>query len=204
MAPASDQQLFTPVFETLVNTVLRAVERRSAATGLPLDPPLLLLLDEAANIAPLRRPDRVASAGANQGIVTISAWQDEGQIVAVYGRDRARTVLSNHTSRMYLPGVSDEQTLRALSAAIGDHQVRRVTETRDATTARRSRSAVPHDEPVAPVEWLRRLPDGEAIVLTGRHKPMRLRAPGWYEDPALRALVDPRVAAAFDRQFALS
>jgi len=58
------------------------------------------------------------------------------------------------------------------------------------------RSAVPHDEPVAPVEWLRRLPDGEAIVLTGRHKPMRLRVPGWYEDPALREMVDPRVAAA--------
>jgi type IV secretion system protein VirD4 len=161
------------------------------------------MLDEAANIAPLRRLDRVAAAGANQGIVLVSAWQDEGQTTAVYGPHRARTVLSNHTARMYLPGVSDEQTLRALSAAIGDHQVRRVTETRDAATARRSRSTVPHDEPVAPVEWLRRLPDGEAVVLTGRHKPMHLRVSGWYEDPALRALVDPRVATAFDRQFAL-
>jgi hypothetical protein len=57
---------------------------------------------------------------------------------------------------------------------------------------------------VAPVEWLRRLPTGEAIVLTGRHKPMRLRVPGWWEDAELRSLVDPRVAGAFDRQFALS
>jgi hypothetical protein len=33
---------------------------------------------------------------------------------------------------------------------------------------------------------------------------MRLRVSGWYEDPALREMVDPRVAAAFDRQFALT
>jgi len=50
-------------------------------------------------------------------------------------------------------------------------------------------SVTPHDEPVAPVEWLR------------RHKPMRLRMPGWWEDGELRALVDPRVAAAFDARF---
>jgi type IV secretory pathway TraG/TraD family ATPase VirD4 len=101
---------------------------------------------------------------------------------------------------MYLPGVADEQTLRALSAAIGEHRVRRVTEGRDAS-GRRTRSMTPHDEPVAPVEWLRRLPAGEAIVLTGRHKPMRLRVPGWWEDGELRRLVDPRVAAAFDARF---
>jgi len=119
----------------------------------------------------------VAAAGANQGVLLVSVWQDEGQITAAYGPQRARTVLSNHTARMYLPGVADEQTLRALSAAIGEHRVRRVTEGRDAA-GRRTRSVTPHDEPVAPVEWLRRLPAGEAIVLSGRHKPM-LRRPSW-------------------------
>jgi len=201
VAPASDQRLFTPVFETIVNAVLREVERRAAKTGLPLDPALLLMLDEAANIAPLRHLDEVASKGANEGTLTVSVWQDEGQIISIYGRDRARTVLSNHVARIYLPGVSDEETLRNLSEAIGDHQVRRASHSRD-HNGRITKSTHVADERVAPPEWLRRLREGTAIVLTGSTKPMRLRIPGWFEDPELRAQIDPEVAAAFDAQFA--
>lgn len=54
VAPQADQELCTPIFESLVNAVVRVIERRSAPTGLPIDPPLLLMLDEAANCAPLR------------------------------------------------------------------------------------------------------------------------------------------------------
>lgn len=200
VAPAADQALFTPVFETLTNAVLREVERRATRTGLPLNPPLLLMLDEAANIAPLRRLDQVASKGANEGVVVVSVWQDDGQIQAVYGQDRARTVKSNHVAKMYLPGINDDDSLRALSAAIGDHQVRKHTTSRDAQ-GQISRSVQLVDEPVAPPSWLRKLPRGTAIVMTGRFKPMRLQVPGWYEDPRLRARVDPVVAAAFDAQF---
>jgi len=200
VAPATDQALFTPVFETLTNAVLREVERRAARGGLPLSPPLLLMLDEAANNAPLRRLDQVASQGANEGVIVVSVWQDEGQIVSTYGQDRARTVNANHVAKLYLPGINDEATLRAVSESIGDHQVRKVTESRD-STGRLSRSTQLVDERLAPPAALRKLTAGTAIVLTGSHKPMRLRVPGWYEDRALRALVDPAVAAAFDAQF---
>jgi type IV secretory pathway TraG/TraD family ATPase VirD4 len=197
VAPAHDQELFTPVFETLTNAVLREVELRSARNqGLPIDPPLLVCLDEAANCAPLRRLDRVASAGANQGIKLASFWQDEGQIVKVYGPERARTVISNHTTRIFLPGVSDDQTLRSLSEAIGDHRVRQVTTshpaglaTRVSTSGRRSTSTSYTDQRLAPVAWLRNQPEGTAIVLTGRVKPMRLTVPGWWEQPQLARLM---------------
>ncbi len=71
VAPADDQRLFSPIFEALTNCVVREVERRSAHLGGPVDPRLLLILDEAANIAPLRRLDAIASAGAGQGIVLV-------------------------------------------------------------------------------------------------------------------------------------
>lgn len=201
VAPEADQALFAPVFETLVNAVLREVEQRAAKTGLPLDPPLLLMLDEAANIAPLRRLDKVTSKGANEGVITVSVWQDEGQLVRIYGRDAARTVKSNHTAHVYLPGISDEETLKALSESIGDHKVRRKTVSRG---ARGEVSTSSHyvDERLAPPSYLRRLGKGTAIVVTGQHKPMRVNLPGWYEVPALRAMVDRDVARAFDEQFA--
>lgn len=203
VAPESEQSLFAPVFETLVNAVLRDVEQRASRTSLPLDPPLLLMLDEAANIAPLRNLDKVASKGANEGVVTVSVWQDEGQIMRVYGRDTARTVKSNHTAHVYLPGIFDDETLKSVSEAIGDHKVRRKTVSRG---HRGELSTSTHyvDEKLAPPSYLRRLPTGTALVLTGSHKPMRLTIPGWYEDKELRALVDRQTAAAFDKQFASS
>jgi type IV secretion system protein VirD4 len=200
VAPESDQALFAPVLETLVNAVLREVEIRAATTALPLDPPLLNMLDEAANIAPLRRLDKVASKGANEGVITVTVWQDEGQLVRIYGREAARTVKSNHTAHVYLPGISDDATLKALSEAIGDHKVNRKSVSRNHNGEQGTSSGY-QDEVLAPPSWLRRMPGGTALVLTGPHKPMRLTLPGWFEEPELRAMVDPDVAAAFDERF---
>lgn len=177
------------------------MELRAAASGLPLDPPLLNMLDEAANIAPLRRLDKVASKGANEGVITVTVWQDEGQIVRIYGRETARTVKSNHTAHVYLPGISDDATLKALSEAIGDHKVKRMSVSRSHNGEQGTSSGY-QDEVLAPPSWLRRMPGGTALVVTGPHKPMRVTLPGWFEDPELRAMVDPDVAAAFDERFA--
>lgn len=201
VAPAADQDLFTPVFEALFNRVIRGVERRSAATGLPINPSLLVMADEAGNVAPMRRLDRLASSGANQGLTLVSVWQDEGQIAGVYGRDQARTIMANHTARQYLPGIADQDTLRALSDEIGTHSVRRRSNQTDAD-GRRSHSVGVQDDVVAPPHWLRRLDPGTAITLTGTAKPIWHKVRGWFEDQRLRELVEPDVAAAFDEQFA--
>ncbi|BFL99521.1 TraM recognition domain-containing protein [Cutibacterium avidum] len=125
---ASEQQLFAPVFETLVNVVYREVEEAYAANGShPLDPPLLLALDEAGNVAPIKRPPEIASAGGGQGCLLESVWQDEGQIVARYGREQAAVVMSNHWGRVYMPGISDERSLRALSELIGRDEMQAVS-----------------------------------------------------------------------------
>lgn len=201
VAPQADQELFTPIFESLVNVVVRVIERRSAPPGLPIDPPLLLMLDDAANCAPLRRLDKLASAGAGQGIILVSIWQDEGQIEEIYGHNRARTVLANHTARVYLAGVSDPETLDHLSTLIGNHMVRHVSRSTDARGGRSS-SADWKEERVAPPEYLRQLPDDTAIVVLGRFKPIRLTMVGWYEDKTLRARVNAQTAQSFDRVYA--
>lgn len=57
------------MFETLVNAVYREVEEAYAANGShPLDPLLLLALDEAGNVAPIKRLPEIASAGGGQGV----------------------------------------------------------------------------------------------------------------------------------------
>lgn len=199
VAPAAEQNAFSAIYECLVQAILMKVERTAQTTGLPLPQPLLLMLDEAANIAPLRNLDAVASKGSGEGLLVVTVWQDSGQINKIYGPDRARTVLSNHYAKTYLPGINDEATLRHLSDLIGQASF-----TRTSTTHSRqgpSTTITEQEARVAPVEWLRTMPPDQAIVIAGPYPPILGRVPAWYEDPRLRALIDPAVADRFDRMF---
>ena len=75
-APAHEQRRLQPLFATLVQEIVACAYERATATGEPLDPPLLLVLDECANIAPLRDLATLASTGAGQGIQLVSVFQD--------------------------------------------------------------------------------------------------------------------------------
>jgi hypothetical protein len=68
-----------------------------------------VVLDEAANIAPLRDLDTLASTAAGQGIQLVSVFQDLAQISARYG-ERAATVVNNHRAKVLLSGISDPPT----------------------------------------------------------------------------------------------
>lgn len=202
VAPASEQELFTPVFETLVNAILMEVEHRSAANqGLPIDPPLLLCLDEAANIAPLRNLHQVASKGRGEGVLLVSVWQDGGQVVRIYGRDAARTVWSNHVNKMFLSGISDLDTLDELSRLVGKDSVERASVSTDGTS-RVQTSYRYEDITVAPPEWLRQIDTDEAVVISSNVKPMRLQLRPWYSDTDQRAKIPVDVQTRFDSFFA--
>lgn len=197
VAPASEQSMFTPIYETLVNAITMRVERAAQARGgIALDPPLLLEIDEAANIAPLRNLDKLASRGAGEGIIVVSVWQDEGQIETIYGPAKARTILANHFSKVYLAGIQDHQTLVNLSQQIGRDPMRQTS----TTTGEKSRSSTTsfHELDVAPPSWIRQMDADQAIVIAGRFPSILGSIPGWFESTEMRALIPADVAAAFD------
>ena len=113
---------------------------RVNASGRPLDPPLLLVLDEAANIAPVRDLDTLASTGAGLGMQLVTVCQDLAQLAARYGAERARTIANNHRAKVLLSGVSDLSTLDMMSGLAGEQAVREETVTHDLRDGRRTRS----------------------------------------------------------------
>src|SRR5205085_5769408 len=128
-APAHEQRRLQPLFATLVQEVTAHAYEHATQTGKPLTPPLLLVLDECANIAPLRELATLASTGAGQGIQLVSVFQDMAQINAVYGRDRAPTIVSNHRAKVILSGIADPQTLDYIARLLGDEEVRQTSST---------------------------------------------------------------------------
>ena len=85
-APIHDQARFRPLFAAVIRQVLTAVFERASDT--PLAAPLLLVLDEAANIAPVEDLPTVASTAASMGLQLVTVFQDVAQIKDRYGDHR--------------------------------------------------------------------------------------------------------------------
>ncbi len=193
-APAHDQRRLTPLFVGVLRAVLDHAYDRVARTGRPLEPPLLLVLDEAANIAPVPDLDTLAATAAGHGIQLVTVWHDLAQISARFG-PRATTVVNNHRAKLFLSGISDPATLDYASHLIGDEELHL-----DAVTAGgRSGSSTtrsPTTRRLAPPDALRRVAPGSGVLVYGDLPPARLTLRTWFDDPWLRSRATAEEAPA--------
>jgi type IV secretion system protein VirD4 len=181
-APAHDQRWLRGYFTALTNQVLSQAFARSTRSGQPLDPPLLVVLDEAAHIAPLAELDALAATCASHGVQLVTVWQDLAQVRARYGA-RAPTVLNNHRAKLFLPGIADPDTLEYASRLIGDEEATLPSVTRDPKGGR-STTQSRGPRRLLPPEDLRCLGRGDAVLVYGTLPPARLRLRPWWADAA--------------------
>ncbi len=177
-APAHDQRRLVGLFTALVKEVVEVAFTEAARRGAPLVPPLLVVLDEAANIAPLAELDGLAATCAGHGVQLVTVWQDLAQVTARYGA-RSDTVVNNHRAKVFLPGISDPATLEHASRLAGEEErlVPSVTEERG---GRRSTTAAPTLRRLLPPEELRCLAQGTAVLLYGSLPPARITLRPWW------------------------
>jgi type IV secretion system protein VirD4 len=184
--PSHEQHRVQGLFAALVSSALATAIQRVSVTCRSLDPPLLLVLDEAANIAPIRDLDTLASTGAGMGLQLVTVCQDLGQLAARYGPDRSRTIANNHRAKLLLSGVSDLTTLDLLSGLAGETTVREHSLSQDLRDGRRTRTSGLAYRRLAPSDELRRIPPGSGVLIYGHLPPVRLRLRPWYLDRGLR------------------
>jgi type IV secretory pathway TraG/TraD family ATPase VirD4 len=125
--------------------------------------PLLLVLDEAASVAPLEDLDQLAATGSGLGITLMSVFQDFAQIEARWG-ERASTIVNNHATRVVLGGLVDHRVATYLPEALGD-----------------DKSAT-----------LRTRPRGSAVVVSGARPVRRTRLRPWWRSRSLRRRIAAR------------
>jgi type IV secretion system protein VirD4 len=184
-APAHEQRRLRPLFSGLVTRVIEAAYDRAARQGHRLDPPLLVVLDEAANVAPLAELDVLASTAAGHGIHLVTVWQDLAQLTARYG-PRAGTVINNHRAKLFLSGIADPGTLDHASKLIGESEQRLGSTTVDRSRGARSTTQSATYRRLVPADALRRLNPGTGVLISGHLPPVRLTLRPWFDDDALR------------------
>jgi type IV secretion system protein VirD4 len=123
-APAHRQALVAPMVVGLIADIRQATYARSATrspTG-SSDLPVLLALDEVANIAPIPDLPSMISEGGGQGLVTLACLQDLSQARHRWP-DRADGFPSLFGTTVVLPGIGDVRTLEALATLAGDEEL---------------------------------------------------------------------------------
>jgi type IV secretory pathway TraG/TraD family ATPase VirD4 len=164
-----------PLFACLTTEIhFMAALAGSVMPGGRLDPPLLMALDEVTQICPVPVPSWLADSGG-KGIQIITVAHGEAQLRNRWGRDGARVIMDTSGAKIWLPGVSDTETLTAASTLCGTAAVRE----------RGQNHSTRH--PVMTPEMIRQLPAGHALVVRGGHSPVIARLPMCWKDPLYRA-----------------
>jgi type IV secretory pathway TraG/TraD family ATPase VirD4 len=132
-ATGRHQSLAAPLVVGLLTDIRSAAYARAADHGgraSPGDrPPVVLALDEVANIAPVPDLPAMVSEGGSQGVVTMACLQDLSQARGRWGT-AAEGFLSLFGTTVVLSGIGDVHTLEALSVLAGEQEV----ETRSIST----------------------------------------------------------------------
>ncbi len=182
-APIEDQKRLAPAFGGLLNDLIAQAYRHVAKTGEPLDPPLLIVIDEAGN-TPLRALPEYASTLAGIGVLLVTIWQSLAQIEAAY-RTHADTILTNHLTKVFYAGLSDPASIRYVNHVLGDAEVetssRSGVERLGAGSTQLSTTRVA----LAPAHALRQMRPGDALLLHGTLPPAHVRTRPFYRDPVL-------------------
>ena len=153
--------------------IIRAAYEAALVAGHPLDPPLLVVIDEAANVAPLADLDELASTAASHGVQLITVWQDLAQLNARY-TTRAASVINNHRAKLFCSGISDVATLEHAGQLAGEADVLSTSNTYD----RHGYSGRTHSSTyrrLLPSDALRRMPPGQAVLIYGSLPPVKIR-----------------------------
>ena len=182
-SPIEDQRRLAPAFGGLLNDLINQAYRHVAATGKPLDPPLLVVIDEAGN-TPLRALPEYASTLAGHrraaGDDLAVARPDRGRLRPAGRHDPHEPPDQGLLRRAVRPGVA---ALRRPGARRrrGRHPVALGRRAVGGGSDQFSTTRVP----LAPAHVLRQMRPGDALLLHGTLPPAHVRTRPFYRDRQL-------------------
>ncbi|ROZ61632.1 type IV secretion system protein VirD4 [Kocuria soli] len=157
----------------------QAREMAGSLPGTRLDPPLSLILDEIANIAPWKELPTIMSEGGGSGISTMVIIQSPAQARSVWGDHEAQQILDSATFTVQLGGSNNERELKRFVELMGDRKVQERSKTYSSTGT--STGEQKHERPVMSVAELRRLPRGTGLLLAQFSRPVLLTMSRWVD-----------------------
>jgi type IV secretory pathway TraG/TraD family ATPase VirD4 len=178
IAAGHDQDALRPVILALIAAMYETAIVKARRYG-TLDPRLFILMDEAANIAPVRNLASWLSQCGDHGIVIATIWQSIAQIDQRYGRAARDAICAASTAQLFIPPLAEPTSTGYLTELLGEETVAHASNSNG--LSRHTLSAA--HQKAGPSPWLRQIPRGRAVLIYRDLPPAIVRAPGWFEDP---------------------
>jgi type IV secretory pathway TraG/TraD family ATPase VirD4 len=177
----------SPLVAALTDQVLRAAVKTAETRGGRLDPPLLAVLDEAANICKISDLPQLYSHFGSRGILPITILQSYPQGVNVWGEQGMGALWSAATVKLVGAGIDDAKLAEDLSRLVGEHDVPVGSLTRDGSGLASWQTSTRRQRVLEPAQ-IRSLDKGTALLLATGIPVALVRLLPWYEGPHAKAL----------------
>jgi len=172
-----------PLVAALTDRVLRCGVTAAEHRGGRLDPPMVLVLDEAANICRIADLPALYSHLGSRGIVPLTILQSYSQAVGVWGETGTKALWGAATVKLIGPGMDDPAFAEDLSRLVGDHDVLTVSRSSGGGRGGASRTQATRQQRILPASAVRELGKGQALLLATGTKPALLSLQPWYTGP---------------------
>ena len=172
----------SPLVMALTADVVEAGERLATrSSGGRLNTPMVVVLDEAANVCRWKDLPDLYSHYGSRGIILMTILQSWSQGVTVWGETGMKQLWSASNIKVYGGNVGEVNFLEDLSQIIGERE-RRIT---TSSTGRGGRSVSDHvqRERIMDVADLAALPQGRAVVISAGNRPALVRTMPWMDWP---------------------
>lgn len=180
----------------------RARTIAATRTGQRLDPPLLLVLDEAANY-PIPSLPALMSEGGGSGISTLVVLQSLAQARATWHEHNAAAIWDAATVKIVLGGGCNARDLKELSEMLGDRDEEQKSDTKDGS--RHSRTVSTRRVPILTPAQISHLKFGTAVLVRPFTLPIILTMRPWTSRPDATQLAaaKARIEATFQSSLAV-
>jgi len=172
-----------PLVAALTDRVLRCGVTAAERAGGRLDPPMVLVLDEAANICRIADLPALYSHLGSRGIVPLTILQSYSQAVGVWGETGTKALWGAATIKLIGAGMDDPTFAEDLSRLVGDHDVLTVSRSSGGARGGASRTHATRQQRILPASAVRELGKGQALLLATGAKPALLSLQPWYTGP---------------------
>jgi len=181
-----------PLVAALTDRILRHAVRAAERAGGRLDPPLVVVLDEAANVCRIADLPELYSHLGSRGITPVTILQSYKQGMRVWGEHGMDALWSAATVKLIGPGLDDARVAEDVSRLVGEHDVpvRTVSHASVSVSVRRQRVLGPED--------VRALPRGSALLLATGCRAALISLTPWYAGPSAAPIATAIRAAEAD------
>ncbi|GAA6123762.1 type IV secretory system conjugative DNA transfer family protein [Bifidobacterium psychraerophilum] len=168
--------------------VAEAGEERARREGGRLHVPLVMVLDEAANICRWRELPDLYSHYGSRGIIILTFLQSWSQGEQAWGDKGLEKMYSAANMAVYIGGVKEEPFLRSMSGLLGEYEYvsRQVGYSRGEGS---STMSITRDH-ILDIDDLAALPRGRALLMSSGNRPVLMRTIPWMDRPDAKEVIE--------------